>query len=55
MLSSAFVAWMAYIFPPLACSCKKAALITKCVLAGVVSFCLSAGMTRAWLDLFPLF
>lgn len=51
MLTTAFVAWMAFTFPPLTFSKKKAVMIARCILAGIVSFCLSAGMTRAWLDL----
>lgn len=51
LLSVALLAWFVNIFPPLAGSMKTGALVTRCILGGVISFCLSGALTRALLDL----
>lgn len=52
LLATTLVAFIISTFPPLVCSKKPVAYVTLCILTGVVSFCLSAALTRAVLDLF---
>lgn len=51
MLATALVAFIVSTYPPLVCSSKPAALAARSILTGVVSFCTSAALTRAVLDL----